>query len=136
MSGGFDGAITTSERPPRPVPVELGSAILIVGGITALIGGVGGLLFGPTLPANAGLPPLIVIGLNLVLIATGVLIRQGSHWRICINVVALAIVLYLTAFPNPLAIFYLFLDAIVFYGLMRHRAWFDWKPETPMATTP
>jgi hypothetical protein len=148
MSHRFDGAITTPDeelpdssllpepvRPPRPILVELGSAILIVGGLTALVGWIVGQLISPNLPTDAGLVPAIVVGLNVVAIATGVFIRNGRYWRICINIVAVAMFLYLTAFPNPIAVFYLFLDTVVFFGLVRHRDWFDWKPsETPAAS--
>jgi hypothetical protein len=143
MSGRFEGAITTPdedeppfdssippapERPPRPVLIELGSAILIVGSITALLGLGAQQLFAPNLPADAGLGILLVAVIDLATFAVGLLIRAGRWWRVCINVVAIAMFLYLTRFPNPIAVFYLFLDTIVFFGLMRHRAWFDWDP--------
>ena len=141
MTQRFDGAITTPddeipdqtvvpapERPPRPVLVELASAILIVGGITALIGWLGAQLVGAGAPASAGLLPLIIVALNVVQIVTGMAIRRGRYWRISINVVAVAVFLYLTAFPNPIALFYAVLDTVVLYALFHHRQWFDWKP--------
>jgi len=141
MSQRFDGALTTPadeipdssvvpepDRPPRPVLVDLGSAILIVGGITAIVGWLGAQIAGAGIRADAGLLPVIVVGLNVVSIVTGILIRQGRYWRLCLNIVAVVVFLYLTAFPNPIAVFYLFLDTIVFFGLIRHRAWFYWKP--------
>jgi hypothetical protein len=123
MSQRFEGATTTPddeipdssvvpepERPPRPVLVELGSAILIVGGFTAILGWLGAQIAGATIPADAGLLPAIV---------------------------AVAIFLYLSAFPNPMAVFFGFLDTIVFFGLIRHRAWFEWKPpEASRASVP
>jgi hypothetical protein len=150
MSQRFEGATTTPddeipdssvvpepERPPRPILVELGSAILIVGGFTAILGWLGAQIAGATIPADAGLLPAIVVGLNVVAIVTGVLIRNGSHWRLCVNIVAVAIFLYLSAFPNPMAVFFGFLDTIVFFGLIRHRAWFEWKPpEASRASVP
>lgn len=141
MSQRFEGATTTPEddlpdssvvpepeRPPRPVLVELGAAILIVGGITALLGWVGTQIAGTSIPADAGLPTALFVGLNLVLIPTGVLIRRGRYWPVCINIVAVATFLYLMAFPNPQAVFFGVMDMIVFFGLVRHRAWFEWKP--------
>jgi hypothetical protein len=122
MSQRFEGALTyaedenpdssivpTPERPPRPVLVELAAAILIVGGLTALVGWVGSQLALPSLPTDAGIVTAIVVGLN---------------------VVAIAIFLYLTAFPNAIAVTFLVLDMIVFVALIRHRAWFEWKPPT------
>lgn len=142
MSGRFEGAITTPdadepldssvppspERPPRPVLVELGSAILIVGSITALLGLGAQVLFAPNLPADAGLGVLLFAAVDVATFAIGLLIRAGKWWRLCINFVAIAMFLYLTRFPNPIAVFYLVLDTVVFFGLMRHRAWFDWDP--------
>ena len=132
------GVVQEPERPPRPILVELGSAILIVGGITALVGWVGTKIAGTSIAGDAGLPTAVFIGLNVVLIAIGVLIRDGRHWRLCINIVAVAIFLYLTAFPNPIAVFFGVLDTIVFFGLIRHRAWFEWKPAeaTPVSGAP
>jgi hypothetical protein len=141
MTHRFDGAITTPddeipdqtvvpepERPDRPVLVELAAAILIVGGITAIVGWLGAEIVGAGAPADAGLLPAIILGINVIVIATGVTIRRGRYWRLCINIVAIAIFLYLTAFPNPIAMFYVALDGVVLYALIHHRAWFDWKP--------
>ena len=137
----FDGAIAPPdeeipepsvvpdpERPPRPVLVELGAAILIVGGITALVGWVGTQIAGTSISGDAGLPTAVFVGLNVALIPTGVLIRDGRHWRVCISIVAVATFLYLLAFPNPQAVFFGVLDLIVVFGLGRHRAWFEGKP--------
>jgi len=141
MTRRFEGAITTPddeipdsslvpapERPPRPMLVELGAAILIVGGFTSVIGWIAAAIFGSPIPTDAGPVPLIVVGLNVVVIAIGLLMRSGRLWRLCVNFVAVTIFLYLTFFPNPIAVFYLFLDTIVFVGLVRHRWWFEWKP--------
>ncbi len=147
MTQRFDGAITTPddeipdqtvvpepERSARPILVELASAILVVGGITAILGWLGAEIAGRGAPADAGLLPAIIVGLNVVAIATGIAIRRGRYWRLCINIVAIAIYVYLTAFPNPIAMFYVALDAVVFYALIHHRAWFYWKPATESET--
>lgn len=143
MSQRFEGALTyaedenpdssivpTPDRPPRPVLVELAAAILIVGGLTALVCWVGSQLALPSLPADAGIVPAIIVGLNVVAIVTGVSVRTGRYWRFCINIVAIAIFLYLTAFPNAVAVTFLVLDMIAFVAMIRHRAWFEWKPPT------
>ena len=114
--------------PIRPVLVELASALLIVGGITALVGWLVAQVFNIGVAANAGLLPAIFVGLNLVAIATGLLIRSGRHWRLCTNVVAISILLYVTGLSSPIAMFYLALYVVVFYALIQHRAWFDGKP--------
>lgn len=149
MSGRFEGAITTPdeeeldssappspERPPRPVLVELASAILIVGSITALMGLGIQQLVAPNLPADAGLGVLLIAAVDLVTFAIGLLIRAGRWWRLCINAVAIAMFLYLTRFPNPIAVLYLVLDTVVFFALMRHRAWFDWDPAQATGSAP
>jgi len=146
MTRRFEGAITTPddeipdsslvpepERPPRPMLIELGAAILIVGGFTSVIGWIAAAIFGSPIPTDAGPVPLIVVGLNVVVIAIGLLMRSGRLWRLCVNFVAVTIFLYLTFFPNPIAVFYLFLDTIVFVGLVRHRWWFEWKPRNAPA---
>lgn len=143
MSQRFEGALTSAEdeipdssilptpdRPPRPILVELAGAILIVGGLTGLVGWVGSQVALPDAPSDAGVLPTIIVGLNVMTIVTGIFVRSGRYWRFCINIVAIAIFLYLTAFPNAIAVMFLFLDVIVFVALMRHRAWFEWKPPT------
>ena len=122
------GPPSEPERPPRPPQVEFAAAILIVGGVTGIVGGFLGLFLGSTLPASAGLVPLVSIGLSVVTIAIGVLVHEGRLWRVCVNVIAIVMVLYLTALPNPLAVFYLLLDTLVILLLLRQRAWFAWHP--------
>ena len=124
-----DVASPEAGHSPRPVLVELASALLIVGGITAVVGWLGALVLGvvalDTAPqATAGLPAVIYLGLNLVAIATGLTIRRGRHWRLCINLVAFMILVYLTEIGRPIALFFLTLDIVVFYALVQHRAWF------------
>ena len=124
-----DGGASEAQTSPRPVLVEVASALLIVGGITAVVGWLGALLLGvialDTAPqATAGLPAVIYLGLNLVAVATGLTIRRGRHWRLCINVVAFSIVVYLTEIGRPIALFFLTLDLVAFYALVQHRAWF------------
>lgn len=130
----FEGAVTTPEaggeiddqsivpaptRPDRPVLVELSAAILIVGGLTSLIGSL----------AAPGIVAILLVGLNVAMVILGVLIRRGRAWLIAVNVVAVALFLELTALPSAFAIVFALLDAIVLIALLRHRAWFDWRPD-------
>ena len=55
----------------------------------------------------------------------GVAIRRRRYWRLCINLVALSMLLYLTGLSSPIAMFYFALYAVVFYALFQHRSWFD-----------
>ena len=58
--------------PVRPVLVELASALLIVGAITALVGWVGAQILNVGVAANAGLLPAIFVALNVAAIAMGI----------------------------------------------------------------
>lgn len=135
----FDGAVTTPadsgivadasvvpapERPPRPVLIEVAAAILIVGGLTSLIGAV-------TAPGVAG---ILFTMLNVAMIGLGLLIRRGRAWVLAVNVVAVALFLELTALPATFALVSIVMDAIVLWALFRHRRWFFWEPPTGAET--
>jgi hypothetical protein len=137
MSEHVEGAITSdeepsdppatraAERPLRPDMVEVGAAILIVAGITATFG----LVIAQVANVSvSGLIPAVGLVMQVVAIGVGILVHRGIHWRVCINVVVIEVLVYTSAFPNPIALFYVLLYAIVVYALLRYRAWFDWKP--------
>lgn len=129
----FEGAVTTPadsgvivdasvvpapERPPRPILVEVAAAVLIVGGLTSLIGAL----------AAPGVAGILFTALNAAMIVLGVLIRRGRGWVVAINVVAVALFLELTALPSGYAFVAIAMDAIVLVALFRHRSWFAWTP--------
>lgn len=134
----FAGAITTPadsgelpdqsippppERPARPIFVELAASILIVGGVTSLIGSL----------QAPGLLGIAFVALNVVMVVLGVLIRRARAWVAAVNVVVVALFLEVTALPSAFAIVFIVLDGIVLAALIRHRAWFDWRPEDATA---
>jgi hypothetical protein len=144
MSRPFEGAITTApddpddpdlpppaERPHRPVIIEFAAAILIVGGISAIMGTVGAAVGGgraaPTGPILA-----IELALDILTIAIGLLVRFGRAWLLCINAIAVLVFLEFSAVWNgsTVAMLLAVLDAIGFVAVARHRAWFEWRPET------
>jgi hypothetical protein len=143
MTPRFDGAITTpadepdstrqpeATRPPRPLSLEISSAILIVGGVLATIGtlGVAGAYAGNRAP-GAGLLLALLVILNVLTVVVGVLVRRGAAWVLCINVVAIVLFVELTAVPGggAFAAGLAALDAFVFVAVVRNRAWFDWRP--------
>ena len=142
MSRRFDGAITTPDeprdsstppppdRPRRPILLEIASAILIVGGMTSLVGSCSAVIY-PQIEAPPTSPLLAVfLAINLLTIIVGLLVRAGRAWILCINVVAVALFLELTALTTGSAVALLFvvLEAVVLYALFRHRWWFDWRP--------
>jgi hypothetical protein len=137
----FEGAITeppdeptdstvapTPVRPRRPILIEIAAAIMIIGGVTALLGVVSGTLTrGPDPDAATPIIALIV-ALDVLTIVVGITIRTGRAWILALNVVAIEIFLYLTALPSAMAVLYTVLDAIVLFALIRHKWWFDWRP--------
>jgi hypothetical protein len=144
MTRRFDGAITTPEetpdstlvpvaqRPPRPVSIEIASAILVVGGFVAIVGTVASVLGLDPDAADPGARPVIalILALNAFTIVIGLLVRRGQAWLLCINVVAVLLFIELTAIPSgsATAAVLAILDAFVFVALSRNRAWFDWRP--------
>jgi hypothetical protein len=142
MTRRFDGAITTPEevldsttppvakRPPRPVSLEIAAATLIVGGLVAIVETLGATLGPDSAAADPGARPVIalIVVLNLLTMVVGLLVRRGQAWILCINVVAVALFVELTAVPagNPTAIVLAGLDAFVFIAIARNRPWFEW----------
>ncbi len=133
----FQGAVTGPEdsgeplddslppspiRPPRPVLIELAAAILIVGGVTSLLGLLG------QLDRPTDTVDLFFAGSAILTIAVGLLVRAGRAWIFDINVVVLILFLELTALPSAIAIAFATLDTVVLVALIRHRPWFD-RPE-------
>jgi hypothetical protein len=137
----FEGAVTRSaepadstappapERPPRPILLEVSAAILIVGGLTAIVGTLGGAAAGDG--ANPAPPAILVLLLllDVLTVAVGVLIRGGRGWVLALNVVVVVLFVEFLALPNAIAILYLVLDSVVLFALIRHRWWFDWRPD-------
>ncbi len=143
MTRRFDGAITTPDEPPdstrppagcrprRPISIEIAAAILVVGGLVAIVGTIGSLgLDGAA--ADPGARPVIavILALNVLTVLVGLLLRIGRAWIVCINVVAVLLFIELTAIPggSPTAAFFTALDGFVFVALARNRAWFEWRP--------
>jgi lysylphosphatidylglycerol synthetase-like protein (DUF2156 family) len=149
MSRRFEGAITTApedepqdsslpppaERPDRPVIIEIAAAILIVGGITAILGTAGATLSAGSAPRTTPILAL-ELGLDVLMVAIGLLVRAGRAWLVCINVVAVLVFLEFTAVPSgsAIAITLAVVDSIAFIGIARHRAWFDWRPDAGETT--
>ncbi len=146
MTRRFDGAITTPDEPPdstrppaarrprRPISIEIAAAILVVGGLVAIVGTIGslGLLGLDGAAADPGARPVIavILALNVLTVLVGLLLRIGRAWIVCINVVAVLLFIELTAIPggSPTAAFFTALDGFVFVALARNRAWFEWRP--------
>jgi hypothetical protein len=119
--------VPTPERPSRPLALEASAAILIVGGITSIIGTIGYQASG----GDTGAIGLLILALDILTVMVGVLIRMGRAWVFAINVVAIALFLELTALPSAFAIVFVILDSLVMFSLFRHRGWFYWEPPEP-----
>lgn len=144
MTRRFDGAITTpeealdstavpaTERVARPISIEIASAILIVGGVVAIVGTMAAVLGLDPAAADPGARPVValILVLNALTIVIGLLVRRGRAWLLCINVVAVLLFVELTAIPggSASAAVLAVLDAFVFVTLSRNRDWFDWRP--------
>jgi hypothetical protein len=139
----FEGAITTPDpgiaprdatieplpvRPRRPVLLEFAAACLVVGGLTGMLG----VLATPD-PAGYFALDLLFIGLNVLTVVVGLLVRAGRAWVLAINVVAVVLFLEITGLPSGVAIVFATLDTIVLFALIRHRRWFDATPSVPPA---
>lgn len=143
MTRRFEGAITTPEetldsttppvarRPPRPVSLEIAAAMLIIGGLVAIVETLGGTLGLDPAAADPGARPVIalILAFNGLTMIVGVLVRRGQAWILCVNVVAVVLFVELTAVPagSPVAVALAALDTFVFVALARNRAWFDWQ---------
>ncbi len=106
-------------RRPRPPLLEFAAAILVVGGLTGILG-----VIGSTVPAAPQLD-VLVVGLNLLTIVVGLLVRTGRAWILAVNVAAVVLFIEFTALPSPFAIVFTAMDTIVVFALIRHRDWFQ-----------
>lgn len=126
VTGPDDGApprdasiVPAPSRPPRPLLIEIAAAILIVGGLTSILGSLG------TLDPNTEELDIVFLVLGALTVLVGLLVRAGRAWVIDVNVAAIVLFLEVTALPSAVAIVFVALDTIVLFALIRHRAWFD-----------
>jgi hypothetical protein len=82
---------------------------------------------------STGLAGLLIMVLNGLMIATGLLIRRARGWILALNVSAIALFIELTLIPDAFGILFASMDLIVLFALLRHRAWFQWTPELALA---
>ena len=114
------------QRPPRPMAVELATAMVIVSGVVSVLISIEAFARMNEL-GSAGTQltlPSIAIGLASVLL--GILLRSGRAWLIGINVLAVAGFLELLS-GTPIGIVFGSIDAIAVVVLMAYRPWFRWR---------
>lgn len=90
----LDTTTSVVPAPSRPLLVDFGAAILIIGGAFGLLAK----LFDPLVPASAlGFDPVLIIAttLDVLAIVAGVLLRTGRTWIVAANVAAVLAFLHL-----------------------------------------
>ena len=121
-------------RPPRPVLVELATAILIVGGALSFVTSIEAL----SRLADRGSAELSVAALSLFIgslsVVLGLLLRTGRAWLVGINAVAIAGFLELIS-GSAVGLLYGALDVFVVVALVVTRDWFR-QPLTPPTASP
>lgn len=116
------------KRPPRPVPVEIATAILIVTGFFSFFLSIEALAAMATRQEPDLLLIAFVLFLGLGTIAIGIALRYGHLWLLGVNYVAVAGFLELTS-GTPQGWLFGALDVVVLAILVAHRPWFAWSPE-------
>lgn len=116
------------KRPPRPVLVEVATALLIINGAISFLTSIEAML---TLADRGELTLLIavlfvVLGVGTVVI--GIALRYGRWWLLGVNYVAVAAFLELTS-GTPQGWLYGGIDLIVVVILLANRPWFAWTPD-------
>ena len=109
--------------PSRPLGVELAAALLIVGGVINLIGGISSI---PGLPAGAVPLFAVTVALAIGSIVIGLLVRLGRAWLVAVNLAAvLGFLDLLAAGGSPLSLMLGLSDILVVVILFRDKSWFD-----------
>jgi hypothetical protein len=120
------------QRPPRPLAVEVATAIVIVSGAMSVLLSIDVFARLRDL-GNAGTElTLASIALGLASLLLGILLRYGRAWLIGVNVLAIAGFLELLS-GTPLGLVSGGLDALAVVVLLVHRPWFAWQPGQPPA---
>ena len=132
---GLPAEPTGPVRPPRPVAVEVASAVMVVSGLMGIL---------ITIEATASLAArdqaslgiaALSVALGIGFVVLGFLVRRGKGWLVAVNVAAVAGFLELTS-GSAQGILFGALDVAVVLILMRHRPWFHWSPDDEQETTP
>jgi hypothetical protein len=121
-------------RPPRPVLVELATAILIVGGALGFVTSIEAM----TRMADLGSIEVSVASLSFFIgaasIVLGLLLRTGRAWLVGVNLIAIAGFLELIS-GTVVGLLYGALDIFVVLALVATRDWFR-QPLTPPTASP
>ena len=111
---------------PRPVLVELASAILVVGAAVNLLISVDGLISFAQAGVDIGIPTVITIVVATVTLGLGLAVRFGRAWLVTVNVMAVIGFLELLS-QSSIGLLFGVLDVFVVLALFRERPWFEWS---------
>jgi hypothetical protein len=110
---------------PRPILVELASALLVVEGAVSLLFSIDVLVK----LAQNGTPIEILTAISIALstlnLGLGIAVRFGRLWVVTINVAAVLGFLELLS-ATPVGVLFGVLDVSVVLALVREKPWFDW----------
>jgi hypothetical protein len=121
-------AADTPVRPPRPIAVELASALLVINGLISALTSV--LVAGRIAETVSGIEPLamLMIGIGLGTAVLGLLTRYGHAWIVTINVAAVAGFLgFTSATVQGLLAGVVYVTVVLL--LLWTRPWFAWSPD-------
>lgn len=113
---------------PRPILVEVASALLVVGGAFNLLISIDGLVRFAQQGGDIGVATLITIALATLTFGLGLAVRFGRAWLLTVNVVAVIAFLELLS-QTPIGLLFGAIDVIVVLALFRERPWFEWMAE-------
>ncbi len=111
---------------PRPILVELASALLVVGSIFNLLISIDGLVLFAQDGGDISLATIITIALGTLTLGLGLAVRFARAWLLTVNVVAVIGFLELLS-QTPIGLLFGALDVIVVLALFRERPWFEWS---------
>jgi hypothetical protein len=111
---------------PRPVLVELASAILVVGAAMNLLISVDGLVSLAQTGGDIVVPTVITIAVATLTLGLGLATRFGRAWLVTLNVMAVIGFLELLS-GTSIGLLFGLLDVFVVLALIRERPWFEWS---------
>lgn len=120
------GESIAPNRPGRPAWIEFAASTLIVSGIVRLVA-VALALLAPT-DAELIVEPVIVvleIAIQLLTIATGVLVRVGRAWLVVVNLVVILTFIQLISIVGVVSLAFGLLFAVASVAVYLHRPWFE-----------
>jgi len=114
------------QRPPRPMAVELATAMVIVSGLVSVLISIEAFARMSELGSEGTELTLPSLAIGLALVILGVLLRFGHAWLVGVNVLAIAGFLELIS-GAPIGIVFGALDVVAVIVLLVYRPWFVWR---------